>query len=325
MMTEDQAVSALRARSHEAADVRYLVAVKCEPPPDGLLVSRDSLAEAESKHLELYENGLFVNLMRSGGYLVLEFDKETDAAKALDLVTSDPTGRAIVHSSDVHGSLTRDKALAIINNSAGFSRAFFISQRSQIDGLLIEFGGSDAATLGITDGQGYMAIPEAVRRLTTEPRELLELTGLTNGLALWTIRHALTMPVYAANPIAAVREANKQLAILVGEFQSKGSGKGDLDSVDRLIDLESIHTHQDFETRLKSMRELCSFLDKHAPLPVNSAVYKANVFISSVPLNLSVEQDATALYGVVTMPGLMSGWTRAANGQFILEGLSVAE
>lgn len=325
MMTEGQALSALRVRYSGSPNAGFVVALKIQATEETQKMSEESLAEARSKGLPIYQNGLFVNLLRAGGYVILEFDNKTEAVKRLYVVTSDTAGASVVQSSDVHGDLTRNEALTIIERSANFSKAFFDSPDSQIKELLIKFGGPEAATSGIPDGKGYFAIPETVRRLTTEPQELFELTSLSNGLALWTIRHAPAAPVYAANPVAAVRQANKELSRLAGEFRANLGEKGNLDFVDHLVDLSSIHTSDELMARLQLLKKFSSFLDERSPLPVQSPGYRANVSVSSVPLDLLVEQDAGQLYGATTAPGLVTVWRHDKRGELILVGLSVAE
>jgi hypothetical protein len=325
MMTEDQAISAVRAHRENVPNAGFVVALKVLPTPETQRVAQESLAEARSKQLTLYENGLFVNLLRAGGYLVLEFDKKTGAANKLYLATLNSTGEYVVHSSGIHGELTKDEAQTIIDRSANFSKAFFDSSVSPMKELLVTFGGPEAAAVGISDGQGYLAVPENVKNLSTGPGELLELTSLANGIALWTIRHALEMPIYAANPIAAVQQANKKLSELSQELRGDTGKKNELDSVDRLLDFDRIRSHEELEARLKSLRELSSFLDERSPLQVNSGAYKANTSISTVPLDLLVERDTAQFYGATTLPGLMSGWRHEKNVGLVLMGLSVAE
>jgi hypothetical protein len=325
MITEDQALSIVLARSKNAPDVEFVVAAKVRRAPDAQTLAQKSLADAQSKHLGLYENGFFVNLMRAGGYVILDIDKKTDAAKRVQVVTLDTTGEGLVRSRDIQGVLTRDEALAIVDRSANFSQSFFNSPDTPIKDLLIRFGGPRVVVSGIPDGQGYFAVPETVKRLTTRPGEMLELTSLSNGLALWTIRRALAMPFYAANPVAAVRQANTELANLAAEYGAMGGGKGGLDFVDQLIDLDSIHTREELTTRLRSLREFSLFLDERSPLAVTSAAYRANISISTVPLDLLCENGGARFYGATTAPGLISVWTRAGDGVLILKGLSVAD
>jgi hypothetical protein len=323
--TDDQALSAVRASYNNVPDAALVVAFKVKTDPTAAAVAAKSLAEAQSNHVELYDDGLRLNLMRSGGYLVLEFNKKSNVANKLYVVTSDTTGATVVEPRDIDGGILKDDALAVINKAAKFSKAFFDSSESQMDELLVRFGPSDATTLGFPGGVGYLAIPEDLRSLTKQPKDLFHMISLCNGLALWTIRHALADPMYAANPIAAVQRADDELAKLEGQFQGRQGNKGDLSLVDDMIDLNSIHTREDLKARLQYLARLSAFLDEHSPLPVRSPIYKANVSISTVPLELAKEQVADSHYGAVTGPGLISGWRYTASGELVLIGLSVAE
>jgi hypothetical protein len=320
-ITESQALSVLRARSVGGRDVGLLTVRRLEPTQSSSRVAQRALEEARSKRLKPYDDGIFVDLMQRGGFIFLEFDKKSDVATKLHLVTVNGAGESSVQSDDV-SNLTRSEAAALFDRSAAFSEAFFRSADSQMNKLLREFGGADVATLGIPDGQGYLAVPEAVKKLTTGPEEL-ELISLSSTIRLWTIRRALGEPVYAADPIAAVQQANAELSLVVGKFLVERKQGGE--TVDHLIDLRSIHTRDELMTRLRWLKNLSLFLEERAPLPLDSEVYRANSSISAVPLELIVEQDSDHIYGATTLPGLISGWKHTASGAFVLTGLSVAE
>src|SRR5205823_387301 len=324
--TEDEAISILRTRGSSVPGAEFVVVRKLEPAPSAVRVAQQSLQKAKSLQLNLYSNGILADLIRAGGFVVLEHDKKSDMATKLHLVTSDEAGRAVVKSENVDGGLGRSEALTIIDRSAQFSEAVFSSPSSQMGQILRKFSGTDIATLDIPDSQGYLAIPETVKKLTARPEELAELTSLSSSLQLWTLRCALAMPVYPANPIAAVQQSNNKLSELAQGFLAEKGKKGGLDSIDHLVDLHSIQTHDELTMRLQRLRELNSFLDKRFPLPLDSATYKANASISTIPLNLGVMgQDVDHVYGVMTAPGLISLWKRAESGEFVLRGLSVGE
>jgi hypothetical protein len=325
IMTGRAAISILHARGVVGNDVELVAMSELQPSPDAQHIAQESLAEAQSKRLDLYADGLFIDLMRTGGVVVMEFDTKSGQAIRIHLVTLNQAGEAIIQSHDVHGDLARNEAQAIIDRCKQFSQVFFGSHKSDLIDVLHTFGGRRVATLGIPDGKGYLAIPDTVRKLLRGPEEQLELTGLSSGLQLWTIRHALTAPLYAANPIAAVQRANGELSKLAQDFQSETGRTNTSDFVDDLIDLNTIHTREALTTRLRSLKDFCSFLDERSPLPIDSAAYSANVLISTIPLELVVEQGPDRSYGEVTAPGLISIWQRSESGEFVLKGFSVAE
>ena len=262
--------------------------------------------------------------MRGGGYAVLEFEKQRDEAKRLHLVTWDEDGKQVVDSQDIDGDLTKDETLSIVSRNEQFCQAFFDSATTPMNSLLTTFG--NAAEQGISDGVGYLEVPEQVRSLASGPSQLMELTSSSNGLALWTIRHALAQPVYPVNPIAAVQSANKELSRLSKQFLAATNAQADADFADHLLALNTIRTHDDLKYRLRSLSDFLAYLDSHSTLPVTSDAYKANVLISTIPLNLLVQHhDANRIYGVTTPPGLMTVWKEGGDGVLLLKGLSVAE
>ena len=260
--------------------------------------------------------------MRTGGVTVLEFDEKSDTATRFHLVTLDEAGNPVVQSHDVHGKLTRGEVLMLLGRNATFSDAFLTSPGSEMKQTARDFGGAETA-LGAPDGQGYFAVPEAVRKLTTRPEELSDLAGLSSTLQLWPARHSLAMTVYAANPVDAVRLAREKQLKLVKEFLA-GKGK-DADFLYDLLDLDTIRTRSELVDRLQWLREISSFLDHRDPLDLGSPTYKANVLISGIPLDIGAQQDTERFYAIMTAPGLISIWTRAKTGDFVLKGISEGE
>jgi hypothetical protein len=323
MLSREQALSALRSHNIQAAE--FELSVIATPTSNRRDVAQKSLAAARSKDMALYNNGFFVDLMTAGGYFVLEFDKDSRSVSQLHLITSDRTGKPVIYSAKIHGSIGKDEARSIIRRSEEFSRSFFESPETPMTKLLVKYGGPDVDTTGIASGQGYFAIPEAVKKIATSPGQELQLIGLSNGLALWSIRHAPAMPTYAANPIAAVREANDELASLATQYHTGNELGTGLNFVDHLVDLNSIRTRAELINRLKLLTEFSSYLDARSPLPLGSKSYMANLSISVIPLDLLVQPSNGGVYGATTLPGLITVWKRTSSGSLVLKGLSVAE
>ena len=324
MMTEDEALSVLRSKAASTVNLGFVTVYKPEPTPSTTRAAQESLDEAQSKQLNLYGKGIFVNLMRAGGFVVLEFDTRSDMATRLHLVTLDETGETIVQSKNVEGDLSRSEALTIIERSEKLSDAFFNSPGSQLNELPRKFGGARVANVGIPDGQGYWAIPERVRKLTTQPDELLDLASLSAAAQLWPIRYASSMPIYAANPAIALKSAHQKYKEIVNEFLRRNNKSPDF--VDHLLDLDSINTRDVLATRLHWLRDLVSFLDTECPCQLDSAIYRANLSISTIPLFLGVmKQNSEHLYAVMTASGLISIWNRSEGGELVLKGLSEGE
>jgi hypothetical protein len=321
-MSEEQALSILRARA-TSREVAFVVARRLEPGPGDERVAQRALDEARSRHVSLFADGLFVNLMRAGGALALEYDARSDRTVKLHLVAADESGRPVLRSWDASGDVTRSEALLLIRKSEDFSRAFFNSRGPRVDSLLSEFGGKDVAALDVASLDGYFEIPESVARVAQQREQLLRLIGLDATVNLWPERHALAMPIYAASPETALKGAVDQLFALAKEFLAR-RGKG-LDSIGELTDPHSIHTSAELVERLQWLADLNSFLNERSPLPVDSALYQANVRISTIPLYLTAEEQPFRWYQVMTLPQLISVWSPDKSGGLALIGVSEGE
>ncbi len=323
VMTQDQALSVLRSQLANPPNVGFVVVRKVEANPDTRHAAQVSLDEARQKHLDLYGDGALLDLMRTGGFVVLEFNEKSGLATRFHSVTLDETGKPVVQSCNVHGELTKSEVVMLLDKSAAFSEAFFTSVGSGMKQIAKEFGETEIGSLGAPDGKGYFAVPEAVRKLTTRPEELTDLAALSSALTLWPARYSLTLPIYAASPVDAIKLARDEQLKLVKELLTT-KGK-DADFLYQLLDLDSIRTHGELIARLQWLREITSFLDERNPLNVGLPTYKANILISRIPLDIVAEQDAGHLYGVMTAPGVISIWSRAGTGDFVLKGIGEGE
>jgi len=323
VMTQDQALSILRSQLANPPNVGFVVVRKVEANPDTRHAAQVSLDEARQKHLDVYGDGALLDLMRTGGFVVLEFNEKSGLATRLHSVTLDETGKPVVQSCNVHGELTKSEVVMLLDKGAKFSDAFFGSVGSGMKQIAKDFGETEIGSLGASDGKGYFAVPEAVRKLTTQPEELTDLASLSSTLTLWPARYSLTLPIYAASPVDAIKLARDEQLKLVKELLTT-KGK-DADFFYQLLDLDSIRTHGELIARLQWLREITSFLDERNPLNVGSPTYKANIFISRIPLDIVAEQDAGHLYGVMTAPGVISIWSRAGTGDFVLKGIGEGE
>jgi hypothetical protein len=322
VVTEAQALSFLRSNGTITPGSVLTAVTKVELKSAQL--AEKSLRDATSKHLDLFGGGILLDLMRGGGYVFLESDTKSDEATMLHLVTRDPSGEAVVESNKVDGDLNRTDAMAIIKKSEAFYVAFLKTPGSKMDQLLRTFAGKNIATPSTPDEGGYFGIPKEVRRLAPGPDELVEFRSLYTAVQLWSVRHAPWIPVYAANPSAAVGLAKDNQMKLEGEFLI-GKGK-DPSFIYDLFDLDSIRTREEFKVRLQWLKELNSFLDDRSPSQPDSPSYKASAQISTLALQAGVQKEHSEnVYFVMNTSGLIMAWIRTKSGDFQLKGLSVGE
>ena len=204
MMSEAQALSMIRSKKASAPDVGLIVVQRIEPDSGTTAVAIEALAEARSKHLHLDEHGLFANLMRVGGYIVLEYSQRSERVIQLHFATQDEAGEPQFESwylappdktydpktESSWGSLNKDEALMLIRRNEEFSKAFFTSAPSELAEKTRKFGSS-----GMPDSYGCEGIPERL----TKPRS----HNATRGSACGPWRRAIR-PYPAVQPDPSV-------------------------------------------------------------------------------------------------------------------------
>src|SRR5882724_9140019 len=238
VLTQDQAVSALRSREKVSADADFVLVRKFEATAITRDVAQTCRDEAQSKHIKLYRSGVFVNLLQTGGFVILEYDAKTDMATRLHVVTLDGSGKAVTESQIIDGDLSKSEALELSRSAEAFTDAFLTSPGSRIKEVWQAYAAGVAPTFGASGRQGYFAIPLGVTKLINQPDELIDLSALSGALQLWPARYAMSMPTYAANPAAAVEMARNVQSKLEKEFLQEKKKSSEF--VDDLLDLESI-------------------------------------------------------------------------------------
>ena len=321
-MTEDQALSLLRARSSGTANAEFVVVHEFEPDEATRSVAKEASNRAESEHRELYEAGVLVDMMRFGGFLVLETDAATDTTTALHLVTQNGAGKPVVESNPVQDKVSRADALILLDKSETIARAFLGSPSSNMTNVLREYVGEHLPASTSFQGEFYFDLPEDVAKLPASPEQLLDLISISGELEVWSVRSALSTQSFAANPEKALAVAHEQELILADKFLA--DQPGGLKFPD-LMDLNSIKTVDGLVERANLLRELNSFLNERDPVRVNSSTYQANLRIAAIPLQLGfASSETTNWYGVMTASGLIFAWSRDGSGDIVLAGLAEA-
>lgn len=319
MMTEEQAFALLRSANASSPDLGFVTVRRLKATASTRRTAEESLKEARSRHLEPYWDGVLTDLMREGGFVILEVNQRYDTARRLHLVTLDEAGKPLVQSKDIEGDISRSDALALLSMSQELSEAFFASPGPHLRELLRKFGGGHLPVVESRDAEKYSTLPESVIGLAT-PGQLQDFNILSTTLLLWPVRQAPALPMYAANSAVAVDLAQKDQENLFKQFCRRKGKRPDF--IYDLIDFDSISSRDELVLRLQWLREMNSFLEQNCRFCSDSATYKDNIAISTIPLELGVEKDSGRMYDVMTAPGLLSGWIRTESGEFILKVLT---
>jgi hypothetical protein len=321
-LTEEQARSLLRTKVAGSAAVEFVTLRKFEATPNTRSVAEKCLDEAKSRHIEMYGEGVLVNLFRTGGFVVLEFDAKTQLGTHVHLVTLNETGSAAIHSEIVEGQVSRNQAVALSRVSESFSNAVLPSVSTRLNEAWRAFGAVVPPTyIGHNDQDGYFAIPSRLTKFTAQPDELMEISALHAALGLWAIRYAPSLPIFAASPYDALKMAHDEQFRLIRGFLEQKKEKPD--SIYALLDLDSIDTHDKLRERIQRLRELNTFLNQHSFSPASAKIREANISIAMIPLFMGVAgQQSDRVFAVMSASGMISEWTETRTGEFVLTDVS---
>lgn len=318
-MTEEEALSALRAATSNP-NVAFTAVRKIDPTSASIEVARQSEEDARRQNVGLYHNGILVHILRSGGYVVLEFDRISQVATRIDLLAADRTKPVNIESEKIEGDLNKNLALQILGRSEEFSDGFFGSEPSVTKVLLHGFMEPNNRTPTSATATGYFAIPERVTAIAATPDELSELSALRGAIQLWPVRHSVLFPIFSANPNAAVNLARKEFTVLEEQFAHNTGQQSDF--ADQLVDLSSIVNNDQLTQRIQRLTAFNDFLTKQPAVNMDRKAIQANITVAIIPLFLGVDKSAqNNTFGTMNASGLISTWVRAESGDLKLKGL----
>ena len=327
MMTEQRALSLLHSRGACAPDAGLVVIHKIEPDASTKKVAAESLAEARTKHFNLYHNGVLANVLRAGGYVVLEFDKRTDQATRLHLITLDEAGRPQFDCESVEGDLSRSDALMIIKRNEEFSDAVLRSPFSPITETWRKFGGTHVEITPDKDLDHWPGLPERLTKISVGPDELMDLLSLASAFELWRVRYGLTLPIYAAYLPEADRRAERKLQEIIHEEKVRSLFTDFPEGKRRELNCSfgAIATREELTGCIQGLKAFNSLLDARFASQLQSATYKANLLFSRIPQGLVVGEDSRRAYTITTATCLVTVWSRGKNSEFVLVDLSLSQ
>lgn len=318
-MTEEEALSAVKA-ARSNPNVAFIAARKIDPTSGSIEVARESEAVARRQNVGLYHNGIFLDILRSGGYVVLEFDRSSQVATRIDIVAAERVNPVNIESEKIEGDLNRNLAVQILSRSEEFSDGFFGSEPSVSKVSLHSFVESNTPTPSSSGATGYFAIPERLTSIAATPDELLELRALLSSIQLWPVRHSVLFPIFAASPNTAVNLARKELTVLEEQFAHNTGQQSDF--ADHLVDLSSIDNHDQLTQRIRRLTDFNDFLIQQSAVKTDTKTIAANVTVATIPLFLGVDKSRqNDAFGTMNASGLISTWVRTEGGDLKLKGL----
>jgi hypothetical protein len=302
-------------------------------PGSSLTVLREIVATAGTQHIgdqalesaqahgtKLYKNGILIDVLKSGGFLLAETKPGTNNLIALHLVSLGPARAPIdtLYWSD--GIVDLADAQELVRQTAEFVEELYSTPSSEDLSLENRFYGGSFPEYGESDDYSFFAIPRSLLKVGSGQDEYRKAAALYGGYLFWSARYAVTMPAFAANPAAAESAAESKRSVLKAEFLRKNRMDPDLD-----LALENIQSKAQLRERIDVLARLDSFMEGVLKNEAKPALVKANVSVAAIPLGLGADEyGRQVLYGSGVASLFVIYWQPLSKAGFAVYGISVA-
>lgn len=320
-LTPDEALAAARSKEPNPDGASFQVIRELESSAEMQEVAQRSVYGATSQH-GLYGDGIFLDLLKTGGFLILEVDDSTGNAISLHLVSSGNNGRAVIRSRPIEGKVNAVLAQELIKETADFVDSLFASPLN-VSTIESKFYGGRFPESDEPEEENFFAIPASIRKIKADPSEIRELSALYGVFHLWLVRYAISMPIFPANPTSALNLAWKKQEALTKEFMQRNNKNSDL--VNDLQGFESVRTSEQIRDRVDVFRRLDNFLEQKLQAQDIAPTLAVNKSIFTIALELgSTEPSEETSYAVMTASGLIVVWKPLKTGGLAITRVSLA-
>jgi hypothetical protein len=322
-LTQERAIAAVRSKEHNS-DSSFQIILEVEPSARTREVAQLSFHEASSQRVSIYGDGIFLDLLKTGGFLIMQVDSKTGGATALHLVSRGDDGRDAIQSSNIEHEVNPVLVRQLSQQTAEFVADLLRSSSSGLVKFESRFYGGGFPGYDNPQKQSLFSIPRKVRQMKPVSNESTQLASIIGAFQLWPTRYAISMPVYAANPNRAMELARQKQKDLVRQFLQENNKSPDF--IYDLQDLESIQTAEQLADRISWFRRLQDLLDRTYESLGDSNSFTINCSISTIALEFQPagrnEEDS---YAVMTSSGLIVVWRRPQSSGFAIAEVTLAE
>jgi hypothetical protein len=323
LLTLQEAISAARRNAKPGSSFTVLREIVANA--DTRRVGDQALAEAQAQHIKLYKGGILTAFLRSGGFLLAETEPTTSSVIAFHLVSLGSDGIPHDTSSACDGVVKLADAQEVVKDTAAFTEVLYSTRPSEAASLASRFyGGSFPECDPSTEECVFFAVPPSLLKLGGDQVEYREVVALYGGFNLWGFRYALSIPTFAASPLAATQAALKKWEALKAEFLRNNRMDPHFD-----FNPENIRSKKQLRNRIDVLRRLDKFLEEAlVEKEVNPAVLKANLSVATIPFGVGAYtpmKDGRVLYGSGTASLLVIYWQRLPTGGFAVKSVSEAD
>lgn len=313
-LSAEQAIAAARRNAKPGSSFTVLREIVANA--DTQRIGNQALEQAQARKIELYENGLLVNILSSGGFFLAETNPHTNDVIAQHLVFLEPGGAAKDIALDCHGVLKLSDAEELVKETTEFVERLY-STPSTEDSFVASRYYSGSFPEADEFQRSLFALPDSLRKLGASPNDVQKAAARYAGYFFWQFRYALTMPAFAANPVSALGAAGDKRNTLKAEFlRSKH-----LDPNFHL-DLDNVQSEKQLQKRIELLTSLDRFLEDALKKEADPTVVRSNLSIAAMPLAVDVDLNQEGQYVSSTPSMLVFVWHRLTTGGFTIKSIT---
>lgn len=313
-LTTEQVIAAARRNAKPGSS--FTILRKIIGNTEGRWIGDRALEQSRAQKIDLYENGILVNILRSGGYLLAETDPRTNNLVATHLVLLEARGAVKDARTECHGIVKLADAEELVKDTTEFVEQLYSTPATEESSLESRFYGGSFPD-GHQFPDGLFAVPDSLRKPGANPNEVREAAALYWGYLFWALRYSLTMPAFTANPAAAESEAEKKRDALLAEFLQSNNMAFSSD-----IGIDTIQDEKQLQERIEFLKKLNKFLEDSLRKEADPAVVRANLSVLTMPLRVDVDLSQDDQYVSTSPPKSLFLWRRLATGGFAVKEIT---
>jgi len=314
-LTAEQAIAA--AGRNASSGSSFTILWKIIANAETRRIGDQALKQAQAHKIEIYENGILVNILREGGYLLAETSPGTNNMVATHLVLMEAGGDVKDIRKECHGVVKLTDAEELVNDTAELVKQMYSTSSTEVSSLASRFYGGS-----FPDGDQFpddlFAIPTFLRKPGANSNEVREASALFWGYLFWPVRYALSMPTFAANSAVAESAAEKRRDTLKAEFLQSNN----MDPNINLVDFDNIQNERQLQELIEFLTKLDGFLEDALKKEADLTVVKSNLSILTIPLGVDVDPSQEGQYVSSSPPKSLFVWHRLATGGFAIKEIT---
>jgi len=314
-LTAEQAITAARHNAKPGSS--FTILWKIIADADTRRIGDQALEQAQAHKVELFENGMLVNILQYGGYVLAETDPRTNNVVAMHLVLMEAVGAVKDVQAECHGVVKLADAGELVEDTAELVKQMYSTPSTEEASLATRFYDGNFPDADRFPDSLFIS-PDSLRKLGAKPNEVREATALFWGYSLWATRYALSMPAFSASTAAAEDEAEKERDTLKAEFLQSNN----MDPNINPIDFDNIQGDKQLQECIELLIRLNRFLEDSLRKKADPAVVRANLSVLSMPLSVDVDLNQAGLYESASPPKSLFSWHRLATGGFAVKEIT---